>query len=189
MRVGVRFACAPSLFYGVAVHSSMNRLVALLFTGLLLVSGAACDAVGLSSGSHGEDRPLVGPTWQLFAFEDEDGGRTLLEPTPSAYADVAYTVVFTERPADADTYSVGPVGSHRMEVIGYPNEGVFTYERAADRALSIYFHAATEIAPPPGSREADFFNALAAATRYRIESDRLRLVYDDGKALLFKARE
>lgn len=66
--------------------------------------------------------------------------------------------------------------------------GLFSYERGEGQSLKIYFHGATQINQLPGSRETEFFNALRAATRYRIEGNRLRLAYNGGKALFFEAQ-
>ena len=159
----------------------MHRYVPLFFTGALLL-GSACNLIGPS----GDSKPLTGTTWQLVAFENAAGHRVDIGPLRSEFEQVAYTVVFTAEPADEYR---DPTGTRRLKVIGYPNEGLFSYDRGRDRALTIYFHATTKINQLPGSEETEFFQALRTATAYRINGPRLHVAYDDGKILLFEARE
>jgi len=163
------------------------RYIALPIAGLCLM--AACELVGL--GGSGDD-PLVGPTWRLVAFEDASGDRTAVDPEyerPRVDTSLPfYGLAFTETEAEERIGDAEPRGAHRMEVRGYPNEGLFTYELEDDDRLSIYFHGATKINQLPGSRETEFFTALDAATSYRIDGSRMRLAYGDGNALLFEAK-
>jgi hypothetical protein len=82
----------------------------------------------------------------------------------------------------------GPAGTHRTRTIGYPNQGLFTYQHGDSRTLSLFFHGATKINQLPGSKETLFFQALDTAVTYQIKGDRMRLTYDGGKALLFEAK-
>jgi len=157
-----------------------------LFVSTLLIAGccvlAACDFAGTAPS----DRPLIGTTWQLIAFEEATGNPEPISVRPD-FADFAYTVTFTTQPAVDDVYD-GPAGTHRTKTIGYPNQGFFTYERGDNRTLSIFFHGATKINQLPGSKETLFFQALDTAVTYQIKGDRMRLAYDGGKALLFEAK-
>jgi hypothetical protein len=161
--------------------------MALPIAGLCLM--AACELVGLGGA---DDDPLVGPTWRLVAFEDASGDRTAVDPEyerPRVDTSLPfYGLAFTETEDEERIGDAEPRGAHRMEVRGYPNEGLFTYELEDDDRLSIYFHGATKINQLPGSRETEFFTALDAATSYRIKGKRLRITHDDGKALIFEAR-
>lgn len=172
----------------------MDKLMYLLFIGILLTFGAACELVGLSTGSDApvEGRSLVGPTWQLVAFEKTDGDRTPIDygSVRPEYRDTAYTVVFTKHPSEE---CIAPeellYGAWCADLIGYPNESPSTtYDSdSTEYSLTIYFRGTTFVGQPSGSKETEFFMALDAATSYRIEGNRLRVAYGDGKSLIFEA--
>lgn len=152
----------------------------LLMAGCCLL--AACDFAGTTAS----DRPLIGTTWHLIAFEEATGNSESISVRPD-FADVAYTVTLTTQPAVGGMYD-GPAGTHRTRTIGYPNQGLFTYQHGDSRTLSLFFHGATKINQLPGSKETLFFQALDTAVTYQIKGDRMRLTYDSGKALLFEAK-
>lgn len=134
------------------------------------------------------DTTLVGPTWQLVAFVEADGNHTTPGSVRSEYEGTAYSITFTKQPVDSLGIPHAPGGSYSMKVIGYPNEGFFSYELKSEkeRSFAIYFHGATEINQFSGSKESVFFKTLKTVKGYRINGKKLRLFYNDGKALLFE---
>jgi len=150
---------------------------------------AACDFADTTT----PDRPLTGTTWQLIAFEETDGDRIPIDygSVRTGYRDAAYTIAFTTTPAEGCINPEDPLyGTRCVKLTGYPNESPSTTYNSdsAEHSLTIYFRGTTFVGQPSGSKETEFFQALDAVTRYRIDGDRLRLTYDGGKALLFEAK-
>jgi len=136
------------------------------------------------------DTTLVGPTWQLVAFVEDDGDQILVESLPERGR--GYTVVFTKRPAEECIHDeTPPFGIWCMEVVGHPNSSPSTtYDLApGDQSLTIYFRGQTQVLPPSGAKEQEFFDALGAAKSYRINSKQLRIFYGNGNTLLFELKK
>lgn len=169
-----------------------TAFTSLCIAGMLLAVGIGCEMIGGSNSSE-PDRPLVGPTWRLVAFEAADGSRTSVDPKydrPRGDSLLPYySLRFTEMPVRECRSTHDAKGMYCMEARAYPNEGFYTYTTIEDdQRLNVYFHGSTELGLLPGSKEPKFFQALDAANRYNIDGTRLRLASDDGKALLLDAQ-
>ncbi|PSQ87306.1 MAG: hypothetical protein BRD43_06160 [Bacteroidetes bacterium QS_4_64_154] len=171
---------------------SRNAFTYVCIAGVLLAFGAACEMIG-SAESPDADRPLVGPVWQLVAFEAADGSRTSVDSKYDRPRDDSllpyYGLRFTETPVpDCGTDKVEETQCMETKARGYPNQGFFSYKMEDDQEMRIYFNGTTLMGTFPDSKEGKFFSALAAVTGYTIDGSRLRLTYGNSKTLLFEAR-
>lgn len=166
----------------------MKRIAYLPLSMVLLISVAACELVSADDEAQRE-RELVGPIWQLVAFEETDGTTVTVDADLGDEGRIYYTLRFTD--SVEDDCGPGPAVDTEytgcLYVTGHPNEGYSGYSVERDNILTVTFWAVTEISPPPESKEKKFFTALDDAISYEIEGDRLRIAYDD-KALIFEAR-
>lgn len=170
------------------MKTKINHLAAAAI--ITVVVAVACQNVSTPAAPYlaAADTTLVGPTWQLLAFEEADGDSIPVDVLPEWGRN--YTVEFRDQTSEACSITEAPKGDWCMRALGHPNEGWFTYDLVSeDRSLTIYFHMQTEVLPPPGAKEGEFFDALKAATSYRISGIQLRIFYDEGKALLFEPVE
>lgn len=168
-----------------------TNLIVLIFGITFVISCEEGQPLGNAEFAEA-DTMLVGPTWQLVAFVEDDGDRTAIDYDSiiSGFS-MIYAVIFTKQPSAECLSEVEPLGIWCMEVIGYPNTGFFTYELKStkEQSFAIYFHGATQINQFPDSKEPEFFKALQAAKSYRINGTQLRIFYDNRKALLFEPLE
>lgn len=134
------------------------------------------------------DTTLVGPTWQLIAFVEDDGNQILVENLPEEGR--GYLVEFREQTSEACGFKESPKGEWCLRALGHPNEGWLTYDLSRDdQSLTIYLHILTEVLAPQGAKEEKFFKALKAAKGYQINGKKLRLFYNNEKVLLFELAE
>ncbi|SHF58957.1 hypothetical protein SAMN05443144_110110 [Fodinibius roseus] len=170
----------------------MKTLITTLIVFILGIAlGVACEDTQPWEDNLAEaDTTLVGPTWQLIAFVEDDGDRILVEDLPESGR--IYSVEFTTQSAEecVDTEDP-PYGTWCMRIAGHPNSSPSTtYDLdSKNRSLKIYFRGTTFVYPPEGAKETKFFKALDATTHYQINGKELRLFYKNEKVLLFEPAE